>query len=207
MLVRALRSALDICKNRIKNDDPRSVQDHFMIEENRKDSEMNQCTSMCDKNVMKVCLPLTCIIMFSLITCTNYACELPIIDIGETSGHFTQRALAPQEAIIDLLIMHYTEENLEAALNIFKGNSTIVSTHYIIGEAGTIFRNIAECNAARHAGNSYWNGITGSSEQIGTFNLNLRSLGIEHINLGYKKNEHQASGIYIFDRDPWIIES
>lgn len=126
----------------------------------------------------------------------HIASEPPkIYELGQNAGHYIER----NHNTIDTLVMHYTEEDLETTLKIFFDAEKIVSSHYIVSENGTLFSNIHEENAARHAGagNSYWNGVS---------NINQNSLGIEHVNLGFKHNAEQPAGIYIFDRE-WYLFS
>lgn len=89
---------------------------------------------------------------------------------------------------IKLLILHYTVATLERTIDIFTGDKTTVASHYTISEDGRIFDHVPEERAARHAGVSYWRKLTG---------LNKYSVGIEHVNMGYKEHEEQPSGIVI----------
>ena len=99
------------------------------------------------------------------------------------AGHFSERTDK-----IDTLVMHYTVSNMSRTLMHFFGNQSIVSANYIISEEGYIFKNIKRKFTAHHAGLSYWNGKS---------KINSNSLGIEHVNPGYKVYEEQPNGIII----------
>ncbi len=127
----------------------------------------------------------------SLLSITSAPPDEPkIYDIGQKSGHYSARA----GKAIDTLVMHYTAESTATTFAIFLDDEKVVSSHYIISEEGHIFRNIADEKAAHHAGDSYWNGATGRSADDGPWNLNLNSLGIEHVNMGYKVKDSQPKG-------------
>jgi N-acetylmuramoyl-L-alanine amidase len=74
------------------------------------------------------------------------------------------------------LILHYTAMNsAQEALDRLCDPVAKVSSHYLVGEDGTIYRLVAEDKSAWHAGASFWDG---------TANLNGRSIGIEIDNPG-----------------------
>jgi N-acetylmuramoyl-L-alanine amidase len=134
------------------------------------------------------------IIMQCLTILANTFCsdKPAIIALRQSPGHYSKRNAENDTSIIDTLVMHYTEETLEKTLKIFLSKTTTVSSHYIIGEEGIIFRNTKPMFAAHHAGDSYWNGAS---------KINPNSLGIEHVNLGFKHNDNQPAGVYLFDRE------
>lgn len=77
----------------------------------------------------------------------------------------------------DTLILHYTgTETAEAALRWLCLPESEVSCHYLVDEAGTITRLVAETERAWHAGVSYWMGET---------DINSSSVGIEIHNPGH----------------------
>jgi N-acetylmuramoyl-L-alanine amidase len=79
---------------------------------------------------------------------------------------------------IRFLILHYTEVTLEKSLELLLGGE--VSSHYLVSDTNPnhIFQLVDESKRAWHAGPSSWQGRT---------NLNDTSIGIEIVNLGYKK--------------------
>lgn len=99
---------------------------------------------------------------------------------------------------IDLVVLHYTGmQNAEIALKRLcdfepvagsypgpwqdpsvdpKEKLARVSTHYVVGEAGQVWRVVPEAERAWHAGLSHWEG-----EQ----NCNARAIGIEIVNGGH----------------------
>lgn len=116
----------------------------------------------------------------------------PVIEVAPSAGHYCERKLLADSPVINTLVMHYTATTLQKTLAIFSNDKTPVASHYIIDEDGTIFSNIPEEFAARHAGrnvgDSYWNGAT---------IVNANSLGIEQVNFGYKVDESQTPGIKV----------
>ena len=119
--------------------------------------------------------------LFSFIT--SHSVGLGIIQLGMNAGHFSDRTDK-----IDTLVMHYTVSNMARTLMHFFGNQSVVSANYIISKEGYIFKNIKKKFTAHHAGLSYWNGKS---------KINSNSLGIEHVNPGYKVYEEQPTGIII----------
>lgn len=80
---------------------------------------------------------------------------------------------------IRFLILHYTEVTLERSLELLLGSE--VSSHYLVSDTNPdhIFQLVDESKRAWHAGPSNWQGRQ---------NLNDTSIGIEIVNLGYRKN-------------------
>jgi N-acetylmuramoyl-L-alanine amidase len=148
---------------------------------------------------------ITLLVSLASISCAIYAMEgiekrLNIIKLAQNENHFSSRTVGDITYKPEILVMHYTAEDLRKTIELFTGPDTAVSAHYIIAQEGNIFRTIEESNAAHHAGLSYWRGITGTPEGSRTGALNLHSLGIELVNMGYKEKESQPEGIFRGDR-------
>jgi N-acetylmuramoyl-L-alanine amidase len=80
----------------------------------------------------------------------------------------------PEDAVIDMLVIHHTEMNsVQAAIDIMLERG--VSSHYLIAENGDVHRIVEEEKKAWHAGPSYWRGRD---------SLNNYSIGIELDNPG-----------------------
>lgn len=124
-----------------------------------------------------------------------------IIKLAQNQGHYSSRTVGTTIYQPEILVMHYTEESLEQTIEIFTGAENSVSAHYVICEKGNIFQNIEEEHAAHHAGLSYWRGITGTPDGSSTGAMNLCSLGIEHVNMGYRADKSQPRGIVHGDRE------
>ncbi len=78
----------------------------------------------------------------------------------------------------DLVILHYTGmRTAEAALTRLCDPRARVSAHYLIDEAGTLYRLVDEAERAWHAGLSAWEGES---------DVNSRSIGIELHNPGHE---------------------
>lgn len=71
---------------------------------------------------------------------------------------------------ISMVVIHYTEMPLEAALERMCDPAASVSAHYCITEEGEVIRLVPEDRRAWHAGASYWRGIP---------DVNSASIGIE----------------------------
>jgi N-acetylmuramoyl-L-alanine amidase len=83
----------------------------------------------------------------------------------------------PPGTTVDTLILHYTGmRSAEAALARLTDPAAKVSAHYLIDEAGRLFRLVPEEARAWHAGVSSWQGRSG---------LNHSSIGIEIANPGH----------------------
>ena len=77
-----------------------------------------------------------------------------------------------------MIVLHYTGmKSAEAALTRMCDPATEVSAHYMIDEAGTVFRLVMEEKRTWHAGISYWKGAR---------DINDRSIGIEIVNPGHE---------------------
>ncbi len=99
--------------------------------------------------------------------------------------------IRPPETKPTVLVLHYTFVTLAKTLQIFVGKTDPeipVSSHYTISQEGILFQHVPEDIVARHAGVSYWNKLE---------NINLYSIGIEHVNLGYKEHTNQPDGIIV----------
>ena len=93
--------------------------------------------------------------------------------IQKPSPNFDLRG---DEAVIDMLVLHYTGmEDAAAALDRLCDPTAKVSAHYLIDEDGAITQLVDEDKRAWHAGVSYWRGHT---------DINARSIGIELVNPG-----------------------
>ena len=89
----------------------------------------------------------------------------------------TQHESAIQASRVQFLILHYTVADFEDSLDILTGTRRGVSVHYLVSEDPVqVYRLVDESRLARHAGESYWNGMT---------TLNASSIGIEIVNPGY----------------------
>jgi N-acetylmuramoyl-L-alanine amidase len=97
-----------------------------------------------------------------------------------------------------LLVLHYTVYDLPTTLKIFTGeNEKNVSAHYTISEKGDLFKHVDEQNSAHHAGESYWRNQEKMHQPSGIKKLNHCSIGIEHVNPGFKERPEQPQGITI----------
>ena len=95
----------------------------------------------------------------------------PVIDAP--SPNFDERRVP-----LDILLVHYTGmETAEGALARLRDPEARVSAHYLIDEAGRIYRLVAEDKRAWHAGRSFW---------AGERDINSASIGIELANPGHE---------------------
>ncbi len=79
---------------------------------------------------------------------------------------------------IDLIVLHYTGmPTAAAALDRLTDPSAEVSAHYLIEEAGQLWRLVPEERRAWHAGRGFW---------AGESDVNARSIGIELVNPGHE---------------------
>lgn len=84
----------------------------------------------------------------------------------------------PDGAPVDLVVLHYTGmPTAGAALALLCDPDSGVSAHYLIDEAGTVYRLVDEGRRAWHAGVSSW---------AGEADVNGRSIGIELANPGHE---------------------
>jgi N-acetylmuramoyl-L-alanine amidase len=94
--------------------------------------------------------------------------------IERPSPNYNER---PAGKAIDMLVLHYTGmRDAEAALKRLTDPEAQVSSHYLIDEAGKVYRLVEEHNRAWHAGVSYW---------AGERDINGVSIGIELVNPGH----------------------
>ena len=99
------------------------------------------------------------------------ACASPPLRID------TRHESAVQASRVQFLILHYTVADFEDSLDILTGTKRGVSVHYLVREDPVqVYQLVDESRLARHAGESYWNGMT---------TLNASSIGIEIVNPGY----------------------
>ena len=95
--------------------------------------------------------------------------------IERPSPNYNQRK--PGKAI-GMLVMHYTGmRDAEAALRRLTDPEAQVSSHYLIDEAGKVYRLVDELRRAWHAGVSFW---------AGERDINSVSIGIELVNPGHE---------------------
>jgi N-acetylmuramoyl-L-alanine amidase len=88
-------------------------------------------------------------------------------------NHGSRRGGGP----IDMLVLHYTGmADAAAALDRLCDPQAQVSAHYLIDEAGAVWRLAPEDRRAWHAGVAYW---------AGEADINSRSIGIELANPGH----------------------
>lgn len=84
----------------------------------------------------------------------------------------------PDDAAIDMLVIHYTGmTTAAAAIERLCDPAAKVSAHYLIDEDGSVIELVAEHRRAWHAGVASWRGCT---------NINDRSIGIELVNPGHE---------------------
>ena len=93
------------------------------------------------------------------------------------------QAARPGGAMVDLLVLHYTELPLKESLEILSDDKREkrVSAHYVLAEDGTAYRLVPEDRVAWHAGQSHWRGREA---------LNATSIGIEIVNLHGDRHEY-----------------
>ncbi len=95
--------------------------------------------------------------------------------IERPSPNYNERK--PGKAI-GMLILHYTGmRDAEAALKRLTDPEAQVSSHYLIDEAGVVYRLVDERRRAWHAGVSFW---------AGERDINSVSIGIELVNPGHE---------------------
>jgi N-acetylmuramoyl-L-alanine amidase len=94
----------------------------------------------------------------------------------------------PAAAVIDVLVLHYTELPLRESLDILCDGAREhrVSAHYVLAEDGKVHRLVAEDRVAWHAGRSHWRGRDA---------LNGTSIGIEIVNLHGDRHDYPEAQI------------
>jgi N-acetylmuramoyl-L-alanine amidase len=94
----------------------------------------------------------------------------------------------PEGAVVDILVLHYTELPLQESLDILcdSAREHRVSSHYVLAEGGTVYRLVAEDRTAWHAGRSWWRGREA---------LNATSIGIEIVNLHGDRHDYPPDQI------------
>jgi N-acetylmuramoyl-L-alanine amidase len=112
----------------------------------------------------------------------------------------------PAAAVIDVLVLHYTELQLKESLDILRDGTREhrVSAHYVLAEDGTVHRLVPEDRVAWHAGRSHWRGREA---------LNATSVGVEIVNLHGDRHDYPKPQIAalielchgIFGRHPAIV--
>jgi N-acetylmuramoyl-L-alanine amidase len=94
----------------------------------------------------------------------------------------------PDGAVVENLVLHYTELPLQESLDILRdgGREHRVSSHYVLAEDGTAYRLVPEDRTAWHAGQSWWRGREA---------LNGTSIGIEIVNLHGDRHDYPLAQI------------
>jgi N-acetylmuramoyl-L-alanine amidase len=94
----------------------------------------------------------------------------------------------PGGAVVDTLVLHYTELPLQESLDILSDPTREhrVSAHYVLAEDGTVYRLVPEERTAWHAGRSSWRGREA---------LNANSIGIEIVNLHGDRHDYPPQQI------------
>jgi N-acetylmuramoyl-L-alanine amidase len=89
----------------------------------------------------------------------------------------------PAAAVIDVLVLHYTELPLRESLDILRDGTRAhrVSAHYVLAEDGLVHRLVPEDRVAWHAGRSHWRGREA---------LNATSVGVEIVNLHGDRHDY-----------------
>ena len=108
--------------------------------------------------------------------------------------------------MVDVLVLHYTELPLQESLDILcdPTRAVRVSSHYVLGEDGTLYLLVPEDRVAWHAGRSHWRGREA---------LNTTSIGIEIVNLHGDRHDYPPRQIgalialchHIVERHPAIV--
>ena len=92
------------------------------------------------------------------------------------------------DAVVDVLVLHYTELPLKESLDILCDDAREhrVSAHYVLAEDGLLHRLVPEGRVAWHAGRSHWRGREA---------LNGTSIGVEIVNLHGDRHDYPAAQI------------
>lgn len=88
---------------------------------------------------------------------------------------------SPRTQPVDMLVLHYTELNLEESLRVLRTGS--VSAHFVLDVDGTVYKILDAGKAAWHAGLSMWRGQAA---------VNARSIGIEIVNMNGNRHPYPA---------------
>jgi N-acetylmuramoyl-L-alanine amidase len=98
------------------------------------------------------------------------------------------QAPRPADAVVDVLVLHYTELPLKESLDILRDGARPhrVSAHYVLAEDGTLHRLVPEDRVAWHAGPSHWRGREA---------LNATSVGVEIVNLHGDRHDYPGPQI------------
>jgi len=104
-----------------------------------------------------------------------------------------------------ILMIHYTACEKPRVLELFQNSNAQVSSHYLVDRTGNITCFVSEDKRAWHAGYGYWRGET---------DVNTASIGIENINIGYKRKDEHGSGTKVkglteewYEYDKELIET
>ncbi len=144
---------------------------------------------------MKQCIVLLCVIIPGI----TYLIAESNGMIQEPSPNFLERYDIDlgERVTPSILVLHYTAIPFSRVKEIFAKSEvpTPVSAHYTVDENGQVYQHVDEDKAARHAGVSYWRGIGGTDAS--QKKLNLYSIGVEQVNLGFKVDETQPVGVLV----------
>lgn len=103
-----------------------------------------------------------------------------------------------------MLLIHATaSDTLKSAADWLCLESSDVSTHYIIDEAGRIFQLVDDQDTAWHAGASKWKGLETFYPQTKVYSVNPASIGIELVNLNNGRDPYEQAQI---DSLTWLVE-
>ena len=95
--------------------------------------------------------------------------------------NFKSKNFDTRKKEIQFIILHYTEtETLKKALELLTSNKRKVSSHFLVDVNGDIYNLVPLSMRAWHAGESSWRGFE---------DINSRSIGIEIVNSGEKKEK------------------
>lgn len=104
---------------------------------------------------------------------------------------------------ISMIVVHATaSDTLESAASWLCLDSSEVSTHYVIDEAGRIFQLVKDEDTAWHAGESKWRGLE-TTYKNGQKSVNPASIGVELVNKNDGKDVYEQAQI---DALTWLVE-
>jgi N-acetylmuramoyl-L-alanine amidase len=108
---------------------------------------------------------------------------MPIVELPSAN-----QAARPEDAVVDVLVLHYTELPLKESLAVLRdtGCAHRVSAHYVLAEDGSPYRLVPEERVAWHAGRSHWRAREA---------LNATSIGIEIVNLHGDRHDYPEAQI------------
>lgn len=92
------------------------------------------------------------------------------INKDHKSPNCSQRPVGSE---IELVVIHYTDGDLESSLRWLINQSSKVSSHYVIARNGEIYQLVNEGWKAWHAGVSSWNG----KSSVNDFSIGIELIG------------------------------